>query len=64
MGMKDIKWIMLANCIMWIVCGVVVSVGVYFTKSPACLWFLLTPMIDGGYKYIIRTDDNKTHKID
>lgn len=62
--MKELKWIMLANCIMWIACCVAVSIALYLTQRPICLWGLLTPVISGGYGYTIKTDDTKTHKID
>ena len=34
----------IAICAIWISTALAVSVGIYVTKNPKCLWFMLIPM--------------------
>lgn len=54
-----IKWVMIANSMMWLASMLVIMYAIYITKSAACLWFMLVPAMAGGYSYSCK-DDNKT----
>lgn len=44
-GMRDQmnKWVWIGYGMMWLSVALAVSVGIYFTHSIHCLWFLLIP---------------------
>lgn len=37
------KWVWIGYGMMWLSVALAVSVGIYFTHSIHCLWFLLIP---------------------
>ena len=41
--MKNYKWSYIAYGVMWVSVAIAVSIGIYITKSPVCLWALFVP---------------------
>ena len=40
----DNKWLYIAYSASWVATGFAVSIGIYFTKQPLCLWAMIIPL--------------------
>jgi len=45
--MKHLKYLYIAYGMMWLSMAIAVSVGIYYTHSIHCLWFMLIPTLMG-----------------
>lgn len=50
----EIKWVMIANSVIWLATSIAIIGAVYITKEPRCLWAFVIPAMS-GYSFSNKT---------